>query len=121
MVFSSSSFSDSSLSLRVKYPDMYISAIFVSGEIKIQDLILFSNISADDSSNRKPHFGEQWAVSRLKSATKLSKESKSLALEIFNFSMTCCTVIKYVPREPWLKLLNSFSNGSVENSLRMTY
>ena len=73
---------------------MYISAILVSGEIKDSRSGSLSNISADDSSIRKPQFGQQWAVSTLKSTARLSMDSKSLALETFNFSMTCCTVIK---------------------------
>ena len=49
------------------------------------------------------------------------KFKSNFALEILIFSKIYCTVIKYVPPDPYLSLLNCFSNRSVEKIPSTTY
>ena len=45
----------------------------------------------------------------------IKEDNNKEALDMFSFSIICCTVKKYVPPDPWRSFSNSFSKGSVEN------
>ena len=74
-----------------------------------------SNISAEFLSNKKLQLKHECPLSILKLSTFTLADSNKEALDMFAFSIICCTVIKYVPPDPWRSFPSSFSKGSVEN------
>ena len=55
------------------------------------------------------------ATFNIKTTTFTLVDSNKEALYMFNFSIIGCTVIKYVPPDPWPSSSNYFCKGSVED------
>ena len=71
-----------------------------------------SNISDEFSSHEKLQLKHECPLSILKLSTFTLTDRNKEALDMFTFSIICCTVIKYVPPDPWRSSPNSFSAGS---------
>ena len=102
---------------------MYTSVVIKSVEIEACISGKQFNISHICSVNVKEYFW-QWrpgSISTRLFTASLFKFKTNFALEILTFLKTCCTVIKYVPPDPCLSLLNCFSNGSVKKIPSSTY
>ena len=80
-----------------------------------------SNISDEISSNKKLQLKHEWPLSILKLSTFTLVDSNREALHMFNFSIICCTVIKYVLPDPCPSFPNYFCKGSAEDVPSKTY
>ena len=55
----------------------------------------------------------KWPLSIVKLSVSTLFDSNGEKLDMFTFSLIFCTVIKYLPADPWCKFSNSLSNEYV--------
>ena len=106
-----SAFSSNSSSFLVTYPAMYTSTDFVSSGTDSSSLATLSIVSQAFSSECTLYVqsAHAWPLSwAAKTSQSTSRESKSFALLMFDFSMICWTLMKYAPPAPWRSFPNSF-------------